>query len=301
MFVVPRIEWIVCMVCLSMFLFLYVSCIEYKWNVIRGVLPLSLVFVAMITFNNLCLKYVEVSFYNVARSLTIVINVIFTYTLLGEKTSLRTCACLFLVIIGFVVGSEGEINFSWLGTTYGVLSSAFVSLNAIYTKKVMPMVDDDKWKLAFYNNMNAAILFVPMILFSGELDIIAQFSYLLTSAYFWVMMMIAGILGFAIGIVTVMQINYTSPLTHNISGTAKACVQTILAYLIWQNESTWKANLGVALVIFGSLAYTLVRMREMERPKAEYIQVSRQAAVPNAVDGEEEDIEMAQPVKAFAK
>ena len=42
------------------------------------VLPLSLVFVGMITFNNLCLKYVGVAFYNVGRSLTTVFNVVST-------------------------------------------------------------------------------------------------------------------------------------------------------------------------------------------------------------------------------
>ena len=38
-------------------------------------------------------------------------------------------------------------------------------------------------------------------------------------------MYLLGIMGFAIGLVTVMQVKATSPLTHNISGTAKAAVQ----------------------------------------------------------------------------
>lgn len=48
------------------------------------VLPLSIVFVAMIAFNNLCLKYVGVSFYYVGRSLTTVFNVICSYLILGK-------------------------------------------------------------------------------------------------------------------------------------------------------------------------------------------------------------------------
>ena len=40
------------------------------------VLPLSIVFVAMISFNNLCLKYVGVAFYYIGRSLTTVFNVV---------------------------------------------------------------------------------------------------------------------------------------------------------------------------------------------------------------------------------
>ncbi len=41
--------------------------------------PLSIIFVGMIVFNNLTLKYVGVAFYNVGRSLTTVFNVV-SYT-----------------------------------------------------------------------------------------------------------------------------------------------------------------------------------------------------------------------------
>lgn len=240
----------------------------YNLRIARGVLPLSVIFVGMVTFNNLCLQYVEVSFYNVARSLSIVCNVIFTYLLLGETTSMMTMLTLGLVVIGFFVGSDGEINFSLIGTAFGVISSCFVSLNGIYTKKILPVVDKDKWRLAFYNNVNASIMFIPLILLTGEVPIIIQHAELLLSPTYWGVMTIAGFLGFAIGIVTVMQINYTSPLTHNISGTAKACVQTILAYMIWQNPWTYKALFGVFLVIFGSCLYAYVRTIEMDREKA---------------------------------
>ena len=51
------------------------------------VLPLSIVFVGMVVFNNLTLKYLGVAFYNVGRSLTTVFNVVSvsnsTYTLHG--------------------------------------------------------------------------------------------------------------------------------------------------------------------------------------------------------------------------
>lgn len=103
--------------------------------------------VGMITFNNLCLKYVEVSFYNVARSLTIVFNVFFSRIFLGIHSSFKTILCLGIVIVGFLIGSHGELNFSLIGTVSGILSSLFVSLNSIYTKKVLPVVDDNHWKL----------------------------------------------------------------------------------------------------------------------------------------------------------
>ena len=144
------------------------SCCNFILRVV-GVLPLSLVFVGMITFNNICLQYVAVSFYNVARSLSIVFNVIFTYLLLGRSTSFLTALTLLIVIIGFIVGVDGEIDFSLVGTVSGVISSLFVSLNSIYTSKILPKVDNNKSLLLFYNNLNAFFLFIPLIfVFEGN-------------------------------------------------------------------------------------------------------------------------------------
>jgi len=105
--------------------------------------------------------------------------------------------------------------------------------------------------------------FIPLIFLSSEHTVILAKYTLLYSYHYWSFMTLSGFLGFAIGIVTVMQINCTSPLTHNISGTAKACVQTMLAFLIWQTPTTLNSILGNILVIGGSLAYAWVRMIEM--------------------------------------
>jgi len=234
---------------------------EYLGAQAKAIFPLSLVFVGMITFNNLCLKYVEVSFYNVARSLTIVFNVFFSRVFLGIPTSFKTILCLGVVIVGFLIGSHGELNFSLIGTVSGILSSLFVSLNSIFTKKVLPVVDDNHWKLTFYNNVNASFLFLPLMFFF-EKDIIMNASSQLTSGAFWSAMSVAGFFGFSIGIVTVLQIKATSPLTHNISGTAKAAVQSLMAFYLWGNEPTLLGVLGIFTVLGGSLLYTFVRMSE---------------------------------------
>ena len=211
---------------------------EYNADVGKKILPLSVIFVGMITFNNLCLRYVEVSFYNVARSLTIVFNVALSQVILGSPTSLRTLLCLLIVICGFFMGAKGEVNFTMIGTTFGICSSLFVSLNSIFTKKVLPAVDNDHWKLTFYNNVNACVLFMPLIAYFEAHTIFSAMTKEMLSPLFWGAMIVAGIFGFSIGIVTVMQIKATSPLSHNISGTAKAAVQSIMALYIWKNPAT---------------------------------------------------------------
>lgn len=57
-----------------------------------------------------------------------------------------------------------------------------------------------------------------------------------------VMMTLAGVAGLLINTATYLQIKFTSPLTHAISGTAKACVQTILGVMIYQNPISFMVH-----------------------------------------------------------
>merc|ERR1712106_24209 len=240
--------------------------LQLDMNIIKQVLPLSVVFVGMITFNNLCLQNVGVSFYYIGRSLTTVFNVLMTYFILGQKTSLSAIGCCGAIVAGFYLGVDQEDasgSFSLAGTIYGILASLFVSLFSIYTKKILPVVDGNIWALTFYNNVNAYVLFLPLMVIFGEIPTVVNFQYL-TSTNFWFLMTIGGIFGFGIGYVTGLQIKVTSPLTHNISGTAKAAAQTVLAthwFMETKSSLWWLSNM---VVLGGSLAYARVKQLEMK-------------------------------------
>ncbi|CAG2118476.1 unnamed protein product, partial [Medioppia subpectinata] len=245
--------------------------LSFKLSTARAVLPLSVMFVSMITFNNLCLKHVGVAFYFVGRSLTTVFNVLLTYAILRQRTSGPAIACCLTIILGFFLGVDQEGaagSLSWWGVGYGVLASLFVSLNSIFTKDVLPAVGHSVWLLTFYNNANAVLLFAPLMIVTGEVSEVWNYSRL-GDITFWNLMILGGAFGFAIGYVTGLQIKVTSPLTHNISGTAKACAQTVLA-TVWYDEHKspmwWFSNL---LVLLGSAAYTRIKQLEMKRSHEE--------------------------------
>ena len=86
----------------------------------------------------------------------------------------------------------------------------------------------------------------------------------ITDTEFWLRMTVAGLLGFAIGYVTGLQIKVTSPLTHNISGTAKAAAQTVLATYWWAETKSWLWWTSNMVVLGGSMAYTRVKQLEMK-------------------------------------
>lgn len=72
--------------------------VRFDLKTSREVLPLSVMFICMITFNNLCLKYVGVAFYTISRSLSTVFNVLFSFIILKQTTSLRTLVCCGIII-----------------------------------------------------------------------------------------------------------------------------------------------------------------------------------------------------------
>ena len=80
---------------------------------------------------------------------------------------------------------------------------------------------------------------------------------------FWVIIAVTGMLGFLINIASFMQIKHTSPLTHNVSGTFKACLQTVLAVIVFGNETTGMFWTGFFLTVAGSVVYTYARFQSM--------------------------------------
>lgn len=190
--------------------------------------------------------------------------------ILHQVTSWRAIACCGVIILGFLLGLKeenetitGSLSFS--GVCSGVMASLCVALYAIFTKKVLKLVGENIWRLQFYNNLNAVVLILVAVLLV-ERPALHEFEHW-WSPYFWCLLLVAGLCGIGIGYVTSLQIQVTTPLTHNVSGTAKACAQTVLACVVYSQTKPfwwWVSNL---MVLGGSSGYTYVRMTEMREEK----------------------------------
>ena len=142
-----------------------------------------------------------------------------------------------------------------------------VALTGIFTKKYLHRVaelEKSEARLVLVNNVNASILFMPLILVCGEGATLAS-SVAILMPRFWLSLGVAGLFGVGLAYISVVCIEITSPLTHGVSGTAKSACQTLLGviyYVEWSLKTGlwWVSNL---LVIVGSLLYAYIRHREM--------------------------------------
>jgi hypothetical protein len=66
-----------------------------------------------------------------------------------------------------------------LGVIFGISASLCVALNSIFVKRVLPLVEGNEWKLTLYNNFNATILFLPLMIVLGEVSELSTFPKLL--------------------------------------------------------------------------------------------------------------------------
>ena len=168
-----------------------------------------------------------------------------------------------VVVVGFAVGARGELQLSVSGLLFGVGSSLAVSLYSILVKQKLALLDHNHWRLLAYNSALAVPIMTPLAAITEWRD--AVHSATLYDPQFWLAMLTAALLGFLISVATFMQINYTSALTNNISGTVKAALQTVLAVLFFGNQVTPLNAAGIVMVIGGSAWYSSIKYNEMQK------------------------------------
>ncbi|KAI9024110.1 hypothetical protein DFJ74DRAFT_667458 [Hyaloraphidium curvatum] len=235
--------------------------------------PLVLINCFGLTFNTLCLHFVDASLYQVARSLILPLTVTFSWIMLKKRSSVAVLSACGIVVVGFLVGTlleDKEIKVSFWGVTFGVLSSVTTALHAIVIARSLEVVNNSTLDLVFYNNVLSAVGLVPIVLISGLWSEFAALSDMLGSGGLGTLVwgtLVTGLFGFLINLAGFLQIKVTSPVTHMISSAIRGVLQTILAVWFFGDVVTTQRIVGIVLILGGSSYYTYVRSIESEDEK----------------------------------
>ncbi|KAL3862442.1 hypothetical protein ACJMK2_008408 [Sinanodonta woodiana] len=238
--------------------------IDFSLLLSSDMLMLSFSFALSLVFNNLMLKHINVAFYQVARSVTIIFTILMSACMLRKKISFQAGIACLIIITGFVIGIDQEDvsgTLSVFGIIYGVLASFMSAVCGIYFKKVETLLEGESLKLAYFNNLNSVLIFLPLVISSGQVQSVFS-SDIAFQPKFWLLLTLTGLLSLSIGWVSALQIKYTSPVTHHISINAKSVTQTLIAVLIYQESKTFLWWLGNGLVIIGVLFYVYAKIQE---------------------------------------
>jgi GDP-fucose transporter C1 len=142
---------------------------------------------AFSSFNNFCLKYVDASFYQIARGLVLPFTVITSLLFLrAAPPSYRILMACAIVTGGFFTGvfldhvtasslakaaadAKAGSGPSAVGIFFGILSSMTTALHAVVIKRALDVVDGSAIDLAWYTNLLSAIAILPIIVVAGEI------------------------------------------------------------------------------------------------------------------------------------
>lgn len=230
-----------------------------NYSIIAKVLPVTVVYISMIGLNNITLKYTSISTYQIVRSLSVFFNILVQYFILKKKTSINCTFACTGVVLGFIVGSCSDIQLSAKGLIYGLLSSLASALYSIVVKEAIGILNNDEFRLMQYNTPIAILCLAVIIVFNGDIKYMKTFDLKGFGLQF-----ASGIFGYLVNIAIFLNIKYTSSLTHNLSGSIKSTLQTLLSYVVFKKHETinFLKGLSIFFTILFSGLYSVVRAHE---------------------------------------
>ncbi|THH04763.1 hypothetical protein EW145_g5284 [Phellinidium pouzarii] len=233
----------------------------------KGLAPMLTLNVIGLSFSNFTLKYVDASFYQVARGLVLPFTVLTSYIFLSARPSLYVLFACGIVTCGFFIGVFLDgLNVSTKGVLFGVVSSATTALHAVVIKKAIKLLNDSALDLCWYTNLLSAVLLSVVVVISGEVPGIIELLYGdsdVLKTLIWGSL-ITGMLGFLMGIASLLSIKITSPITHMVSSAVRGVAGSFLAVLFFQDIITSGRAASIAIILGGSVYYTWVKHVESQ-------------------------------------
>ncbi|KAJ6487795.1 hypothetical protein C8R45DRAFT_256672 [Mycena sanguinolenta] len=254
------------------FLRLFPERLTFDPKICRGLAPLVALNVVGLSFTNYTLKYVDASFYQVARGLVLPFTVAASYAVLNVRPSVLILVSCGIVTAGFFCGVLlDSIPLSLVGIAFGVASSSITAFASVTIKQSLKIVGGSTILLSWYGNLLSSIVLAPIVLLAGEgPGVLALLSGTPNAAggselrtFLWGSL-ITGVVGFLMSIAGLLSIKVTSPITHMISSAVRGVVQSLLG--VWYFEeiiSNGRAS-SIAIVLGGSIYYTWVKHKETE-------------------------------------
>ncbi|KAF9453324.1 hypothetical protein P691DRAFT_755588 [Macrolepiota fuliginosa MF-IS2] len=262
--------------------------LSFDFGVCKGLVAMVGLNVVGLSFSNYTLKYVDASFYQVARGLLLPFTVATSYVILHARPSLLILLACTVVTLGFFIGVflDGT-PISMTGIYFGVASSAITAIHSVVIKQSLTVVNGSALALSWYTNLLSAIVLAPIILLVGEgpavLKLIFGVDELLRpedtispfTTFVWGSI-ITGVFGFLMSIASLLSIKVTSPITHMVSSAVRGVAASLLGMWLFHDVITTGRASSIAIILLGSIWYTWIKHKESlptyERVKMEEIE-----------------------------
>ncbi|KAJ7070891.1 hypothetical protein C8F01DRAFT_1206557 [Mycena amicta] len=253
---------------------------QITWETAKKLFPVVFVNITGLTFNILCLRGVEASFFQIARGLVLPLTILVSWLYNpSQPVGVGVVAASTVVTGGFFLGVAPSSNVpvsstpSLVSLLYGVLSSLMIAVHAVLIKTSLPYCHNSTIQLAWWTNAGSAILLLPAVAFSGELSILQAKIYdphWNATVFLWGSL-ITGIFGFLLCLAGLLSIRVTSPITHMFSSAARSVLQTLIGVAYFGDLINTNRATSIIVILGGTMQvesqlYTWIKSAEVKKP-----------------------------------
>lgn len=259
---------------------------KHYWITIRGLRGLILAKFASGVTRSYCMEAVDGSVFNLVRGLVLPFAVALSALVLKSPSKLSLIPVA-VVCIGFYFGTVSDhTDISSVGGSYGlfigVLSSFFAALDLTMTKMYLDVYST--YDILYVTNLATVVATIPMIYLGTEYSdhlIIASMSHIESRNLnsFLIKAFVCGILTFVSAILALVQLDITSPTTHQITTSARGVLQSVLSVWLLNEVMEMPQVLSIAVILVGTLGYTYIK--ELERRQGESLGTEKVAEKSN--------------------
>ncbi|KLO15543.1 hypothetical protein SCHPADRAFT_902312 [Schizopora paradoxa] len=246
---------------------------DFSLELMKGLAPMIILNVLSLSFSNFTLKYVDASFYQIARGLVLPFTVLTSFVFLSARPSVLVLLACSIVTFGFLIGVFLDgVHVSAMGIFFGVASSAITAVHAVVIKKAMKLLDNSALKVGWYNNLLSSLIVLALSVAVGEgpktLQLLTSPSETGILATFTYGSIVTGVVGFLMSIASMLSIKVTSPITHMVSSAVRGVAASVLGVWIFHDIITSGRAASIIVILGGSIYFTWVKHVESLNPPA---------------------------------
>ncbi|KAF6751139.1 hypothetical protein DFP72DRAFT_851083 [Ephemerocybe angulata] len=239
--------------------------LSFDWATAKDMAAVVGLNVIGLSFSNYTLKYVDASFYQVARGLVLPFTVAVSFVFLAARPSLKVLSACGVVTLGFFVGVFLD----------GTPVSGITAVHSVVIKKSLKVVNGSALALSWYMNVLSAAVLFPILLLAGEGPGISKLLFNVGEltvpegsmsplrTFIWGSL-ITGLLGFLMNIASLLSIKVTSPITHMVSSAVRGVAASLLGMWLFHDIITTGRASSIGTILAGSALYTWFKHQESQ-------------------------------------
>ena len=225
------------------------------------------------------LSYVAASFTETIKASSLLVTVLFSWMILGERTSLPVLLSLFPVMGGLVLCTSSELSFHTIGFLAALFNNVLDCIQNVVSKKMMKLLVTPV-QLQFFTSFVGMFFQLPVLLWQLQRSAISAETVQakVVGREVALYMLIAAVLFHAQSVSAYCTMSLMSPVSMSVANTLKRTLMIFISILYFHN-TVGVSNVGGILMVVGGVAlynYCLIarrprspRQREGSRGKQE--------------------------------